>query len=203
MRNATIPSAVGHNDYAANAGTTYSTIWWGSYGGSGEEGPATPDVIENPPGQMTTTGRAAFTWAAQVATGVIYSGSMIRMSDITDGTSSTYLAGEKYVDPDCYATGQDKGDSGDAFQGDNEDNSRYGNLDSPPPYYPPPMPPRPDTPGFEINNEGPFGSAHSDGFTMALCDGSVQFVNFSIDLKTHECLCNRMDGTAIDAKKIP
>ena len=189
MRNATIPPAVGHNDYAANGGTNYSVVWWGSYGGSGEEGPATPDVVENPPGQMTPTGKAAFVWAAQTANGVMYCGSMIRMSDITDGASSTYMIGEKYVDPDYYATADDKGDSGDAFQGDNEDNVRWGAL------Y---MPPLPDTPGLGIWNMGPFGSAHPNGFTMAFCDGSVQFVNFSIDLNTHACLCSRNDGTPVE-----
>ena len=69
---------------------------------------------------------------------------MIRMSDITDGTTSTYLIGEKYIDPDYYATAQDKGDSGDAFQGDNEDNVRWGSCGD--------MPPRPDTPGLGIKN---------------------------------------------------
>jgi prepilin-type N-terminal cleavage/methylation domain-containing protein/prepilin-type processing-associated H-X9-DG protein len=195
MRNATTPAAVGHSDYAGNAGTNYSVVWWGSYGGSGEEGPASPDVVDNPPGQMTATGRAAFSWAAQASNGVMYCGSMIRMADIGDGASSTYLIGEKYVDPDYYATAEDKGDSGDAFQGDNEDSVRWGRY--------PDMPPLPDTPGYGIWNMGPFGSAHSGGFMMAFCDGAVQFVNFTVDLKTHENLCNRNDGTPIDASKLP
>ncbi len=187
---------VGHHDYAANGGTNYSVLWWGSFGGGGEEGPATPDVIDNPPGQMTATGKAAFTYAAQVSNGVIHCMSMIRVADVTDGASSTYLIGEKYVDPDCYATAADKGDSGDAFQGDNEDNVRWGRADDQALW------PRPDTPGLEINNEGPFGSAHADGFGMALCDGAVQFVSYNIDLKTYEYMCNRSDGAVVDASKV-
>ena len=41
-----------------------------------------------------------------LSTGIVYCGSMIKMADITDGTSNTYLAGEKYLDPDYYATGK-------------------------------------------------------------------------------------------------
>jgi prepilin-type N-terminal cleavage/methylation domain-containing protein len=192
-RNATIPSAAGHNDYAANGGTNYSVVWWGSYGGSGEEGPTTPDVVEGPPTQMTSTGKAAFRSAAGTSNGVVYCGSMIRMADITDGASSTYLVGEKYIDPDYYVTAEDKGDSGDPFQGDNEDNVRWGSVD---------MIPRPDTPGVGIWNMGPFGSAHAEGFFMAFCDGSVQFISFDIDSTLHGNLCNRMDGAPIDTNKL-
>ncbi|MFZ1936927.1 MAG: DUF1559 domain-containing protein [Thermoguttaceae bacterium] len=199
---------VGHNDYAANSGTAYSVVWWADYGiGNGEEGPPTPDLIENPPGQMTAAARHIASDLAdptkRAVNGVIYCMSLIRLADITDGTSSTYLIGEKYIDPDYYATAQDKGDSGDAFQGDNEDNVRCGNLDLTPPSPPFPMPPQPDTPGLEINNEGPFGSAHVDGFVMAFCDGSVRFVSYSIDQRTHQYLCSRKDGTVIDASKLP
>jgi hypothetical protein len=35
---------------------------------------------------------------------------------------------------------------------------------------------------------------------MAMCDGSVRMVNYSIDILTFDHLCNRHDGHAIDPK---
>ena len=37
-RHDTAGQPVGHNDYAANGGTDYSVVWWGSYGGAVKRG---------------------------------------------------------------------------------------------------------------------------------------------------------------------
>jgi prepilin-type processing-associated H-X9-DG protein len=143
---------------------------------------------------MTTRARNVFTYIAGVATGVVYCGSMTKMADISDGSSNTYLAGEKYLDPDYYFTGQDGSDNESALSGDNPDITRWGDRSFG-------QPPMQDTPGVTGAYGGIFGSAHANGFQMAFCDGSVQMMSYSIDLETHARLANRKDGLPIDAKK--
>ena len=46
-----------------------------------------------------------------------------------------------------------------------------------------------------------FGSAHTDGLNMSLCDGSAQFVGSKINPEVHRRLGSRHDGQVIDAKK--
>jgi prepilin-type processing-associated H-X9-DG protein len=121
---------------------------------------------------------------------------------ITDGTSQTYLLGEKTLNPDYWLTGQDGSDDQGALVGDDDDIVRWTAILGPnPSYY---LPPYQDLPGYAgtpgTNDDG-FGSAHAQGFNMALCDGSVRAINYSIDPETHRRLGNRKDGLVIDAKK--
>lgn len=58
--------------------------------------------------------------------GVVFHKSQIRVADITDGTSNTYIIGEKYMSTDCYETSTgDGGDDDTAYWGGNCDTLRY------------------------------------------------------------------------------
>ena len=121
---------------------------------------------------------------AAVANGISCAGSLTKMCDVTDGTSETYLIGEKSLDPDYYYTGYDAGDNEDAMMGDNADISRWTTNSS---YFWPSQ----DAPGLSYYEA--FGSAHAVGFQMAFCDGSVAMISYSIDHETHRRLGNRKE----------
>jgi prepilin-type N-terminal cleavage/methylation domain-containing protein/prepilin-type processing-associated H-X9-DG protein len=205
--NATTMSAVGRSDYAANGGDFYtdpSTAGpaWPTYGGWPWAGPTATTDVENPPGQMTQAARTEFSTIAHVATGIMFTGSMIKIADITDGASNTYLIGEKNINPDWYATGEDPGDNESAFMGDNADIARWSSLRAPTPgeQDPPYWPPLQDTQGL-CYDDG-FGSAHADGVGMAFCDGSVRTIAYTVDPEIHRRLANRKDDLPVDPKNL-
>jgi prepilin-type N-terminal cleavage/methylation domain-containing protein/prepilin-type processing-associated H-X9-DG protein len=163
----------GPMDYAANAGDT-GELWSGG------------------PGAMSQYFDGSFSFTATNAnTGISYAQSEIDISDISDGTTNTYLIGEKYLRPDDYATGNDPADDFGMYEGCAFDTYRW----SPAGYTP-----RKDTPGLQIT--GAFGSAHSGGCIFVFCDGSVKSVSYSIDSTTHSRLANRSDGQVVDLSKL-
>ncbi len=187
-------------DYAVNGGSVYATTW--------DSGPSGWPAGWPPPGTANIDSTSGFFPKAQLAqtNGIATQRSQVKMADITDGTSNTYLAGEKYLDPDYYYTGQDFGDDQCAMTGDDDDICRWTSAakvgDANPPASYPPLPPTQDTPGVQNSNVAWFGSAHAVGLFMAFCDGSVQFISYSIDPTAHRYLGSRNDGVAIDGKKL-
>jgi prepilin-type N-terminal cleavage/methylation domain-containing protein/prepilin-type processing-associated H-X9-DG protein len=181
-------------DYAANGGSVLvgwegPTSW--SAGLSWCDNPADPPPNGSPFSAMLQTN------------GTSAQRSRVRMADILDGTSTTYLAGEKYLDPDNYYTGIDWGDDQSAMGGDSDDQNRWTSgataTTSPPTSFPP-TPPLPDSPGF--GSASIFGSAHAVGLNMAFCDGSVRVISYAIDPTVHRYLGSRNDGHAIDGKNL-
>jgi prepilin-type processing-associated H-X9-DG protein len=171
------PPVAGSTDYAANAGSKLafmSTRFTGTY-----------DQVD----QSTL-----FPTAGQL-TGVCFYRSEVRPADITDGTSNTYLVGEKYLNPDDYTTGMDYGDDDSCLTGLSGVQFRWANNDAQNNV----TVPRPDAPGSPGYYN--FGSAHSGGLNMALCDGSARTISYSIDLAIHERLGARNDGKPIDGTK--
>jgi prepilin-type N-terminal cleavage/methylation domain-containing protein/prepilin-type processing-associated H-X9-DG protein len=174
---------VGKSDYAGNGGDNFTDARYSAVWNSG--GPTSYATADS------AAGVEGFGKVAALATGIIYSGSEIGIAMVTDGTSYTYLAGEKNLSPDYYSTGESSGDNESMFMGDNGDIDRWaGGLPEAGTW-----PPRQDTSGYD--GWDIFGSAHSNGFNMLFCDGSVQSISYSIDLTIHGRLGNRKDGKPI------
>jgi prepilin-type processing-associated H-X9-DG protein len=166
-------------DYAMNAGTRLpNSTPCGSYYGIGW-GPA------------TSTDYDAWIKSCVVPAGdydgVSVPGNAVRVSDICDGMSNTCLVAEKYLNPDNYATGAEFGDNQSMYIGDNAVVVRWGGSD---------FPPFQDRVGYLA--VGSFGSAHAGNFNMAMCDGSVSQISYSIDVETYRRLMSRKDGQPID-----
>ena len=156
------------NDYAVNGGEHWVSFGFG------------PDSLaEGDDGTFAFPNPAA-------STGIVFVRSQTAMAHVRDGATNTYLVGEKYVMPDYYETGQSYGDNQNPYMGDDRDVVRWTEL-----------PPRQDRAGAYYQGVN-FGSAHPGGFNMALCDGSVRSLSYSIDPLVHRRLGNRKDGNVID-----
>jgi hypothetical protein len=126
--------------------------------------------------------------------GICYQRSEVKMRQIIDGTSKTYLVGERYINPENYFTGDDFADNSSMFTGFENETIRTTFS-----------PPKIDTYGdwylvptrFGASTCS-FGSAHSGIFQMAFVDGSIRAVSYEISPELHRCLGNRYDGEEMD-----
>src|SRR5260370_24901037 len=73
------------------------------------------------------TGQYAFpNW--RLSTGIAHTRSRVRIADITDGTSNTYLVGEKYVSRQSAALGTSVGDDQGPYCSDERDSMRGASV---------------------------------------------------------------------------
>ena len=119
-------------------------------------------------------------------TGVLYLRSELSIASIRDGTTNTFLIGEKYLGTDDYYKPGTMGDNRGMYQGEDFDNSRWTVASHPP---------LQDTSG--VTNDRCFGSAHAGTTTFVFCDGSVHSISYSIDIDTYKRLGNRHDGEPV------
>lgn len=182
---------VGANDYAACAGD-------GSESEAGSNQPSTPAEGERPDPTgfkqwRLKTDNIGIQHTGAVPTlrfsGVIFQCSEIGIKHIVDGTSSTYMLGEKNVRGNNYnrdqgdASGGSTVDGGDGYGwawGFARDSSR-STKDLPLQDFP--------------NVTGDvFGAAHPGIWHAAYCDGHIEAVSYDIDAAVHKRAGNRRDG---------
>jgi prepilin-type N-terminal cleavage/methylation domain-containing protein len=173
--NARKPARLARTDYKANVGDTFA--FW-------SEGPP-PELAEQDEGFFDfKVGQDRFD--PEYFTGVVIQRQPILFSQVFDGLSKTYFAGEKFLPTDHYDTGQSPLDDQSCWNGDDLDlvaSTKYI--------------PRRDAP-TTAKLPGlvgiPFGSAHPDGLSMVLCDASIRFIGYDIDPEVHRQLGNRRNA---------
>ena len=168
--NADATALAARTDYAGNSGVNQD-VWWGGCPSSGD--PSFADAL-------------GFSYPEINGDGTIYTLSMVRLANITDGTSSTYLIGEKYLNADHWTDSVEGTDNNPIYSGFDWDWQRWANN------------------GLVRDRKGlsdwiSFGGPHAVTANMAFCDGSVHPIRFNVKATIHANLCHRMDGQAVDA----
>ena len=162
------PARYPRSDFAINTGVTQMIAFNG------------PDTLEE-------GDRSTYNWPKaegipalpkSPVTGISFVRFGTKLSRITDGTSQTYLIGEKHVHPDHYENGEARGDNTSIYHGYSGDNHRFAAMS---------LPPSADgsLPVNSLDAVYRFGSAHPEVVSFVYCDGSVQPVSYEISPELH------------------
>ena len=149
--------------------------------------------------------------------GICFQFSEIGKTQIRDGSSNTYMVGEKFMDTEFYYPRKNmdsafEGDATTMYAGDCASTLRVvGPMDAP-------VKPRHDfavsrsdqkltnrlktDPNLVSEGFNAFGSAHVSGWHAVFCDGSTHKINFGIDMQTHFRLGSRNDGLPVQKNKL-
>jgi prepilin-type N-terminal cleavage/methylation domain-containing protein len=196
LTNALTPSETVKMDYAANAGHCVSEFDDTSI----YKGPNSYNATDVENYMRTARAQLQIRTAqgSRKHSGISFGISEVSIRHITDGTSSTYLIGEKVVPSNLYNTGTHGGDNETWCTGFNNDNFRITarNLGTEA------LLPIPDTDLTSANSQDRFGSSHSAVWIMSFCDGSVHNMTYDIDWQVHRDLGNREDGNVVDTSSL-
>jgi prepilin-type N-terminal cleavage/methylation domain-containing protein/prepilin-type processing-associated H-X9-DG protein len=174
---------VAKSDYAGCAGDNYSSYT--------KEGPSSYSTGDNWTEQQWQDAGTTLYGNPNTTTGVFCVHSRTKIKDVIDGTSHTYLGGERYLNADMYY-GMDPDSDQPWTVGFDIDTIRWtnnSNLGWP----------QRDQRG--VQRASIFGSAHSSSFNMVFCDGSVTSMSYGIDREIHRRLGNRLDKLPVDTSK--
>jgi prepilin-type N-terminal cleavage/methylation domain-containing protein len=193
LKNSQTPDEAGRGDYAMNSGHVYN-----EFGGDVGSG---PDSYAAVAGLTWPSDRPEYKFfnGQNALTGISYERSTVAIRSVTDGTSKTYLAGERYIPVAQYETGRDFGDNETWCTGFNNDNYRKtGRIKGGQIVEATPVPDSTPTDQLLDGTDQTwlyrFGGPHAGGWQVAFCDGSVDTVSYDIDWQVHRDLGNREDG---------
>ena len=130
--------------------------------------------------------------------GISYERSEVEFAHIVDGTSNTYMVGERYINPDTYLSGGSPDDDWAMYTGQQDDQSRSVYFD--PANDKASYVPWQDRKG--VTSRYRFGGPHSAGCHMSFCDGSVSIISYSIDASVHWRLGVRDDGKPVSRAEL-
>jgi prepilin-type N-terminal cleavage/methylation domain-containing protein len=167
------PAAVARGDYAANMGS-------GTFPANRYRSGGSPATVSEGDAMTDSAWQDAY---GPPPDGLVFRRSRVRLKDVTDGTTATYLLGEKYIDPATLASGESDDDDQCLSSGHDRDVLRVGLG-----------PPVQDRPGHEPKAIS-FGSSHASGCGMATADGAVSVVGYDIDPLVHRAKASRNDGS--------
>jgi hypothetical protein len=203
IRNYDPPPVSAKTDYAGNLGGTFAVTGLGT-----DEGP--PNLAAAATYSWKYSGAAFLTfWKKRYAafdgmTGVIFQRSEVKLREITDGTSNTYLLGEKHLSPLHYEDGVPGNDDQSMYNGYDKDNLRAadvwdpltGNKNDPP--IRPPMPDAAADESAPTRFDWHFGGPHPTGWMALFCDGLVRYLGFDMSPDLHQNFATRNDGNITD-----
>lgn len=178
------------------SGRNAARAYWCNNGGNG--GPPQPNgvydgVIVRTPWKVTTDATATSAARGELVPG---NPKAVKMSQITDGTSNTFVVAEKFIYFEQYEGGQNASDNLGWSDGWDPDTVRFAGW-----------PPISDSDSGICNNSNRnitkfclgtggadvyfFGSAHPAGMNSVFADSSAHFIGFDIDLVLFNSLATR------------